>query len=195
MLYTLIRGFARFLLNILYRVEVKGERHIPTQGPVVLCANHISNFDPPLVGAFITRQIHFMAKDELFRIPILARFLRELNAFPVKRGAGDSAAVKNAIRLLRDGQMLGIFPEGTRSKTGELGKAHIGAALIALKGKAPIVPVAIIGPYRLFRPVKMVIGQPIDVTPYTEGKVSAETANELTDLVMHQIQQMLNEHR
>lgn len=195
MLYTTMRALVRFLLFLLYRIDVEGKENIPDQGSAVICSNHISNLDPPLVGASIARQIHFMAKDELFRIPIIARFLRALNAFPVKRGEGDAAAVKNAIRLLRNGQMLGIFPEGTRSKTGELGKAHIGAALIALKGKAPIVPVAIIGPYRLFRRVKLVIGEPIDVTPYTQGKVTSETASELTDQLMRKIGQMVSAHR
>jgi 1-acyl-sn-glycerol-3-phosphate acyltransferase len=121
--------------------------------------------------------------------------IRALGAFPVKRGAGDRQAIKRSIQILKENKILGIFPEGTRSKNGKLGKAHIGAALIAIKAGVPIVPVAIIGPYRLFRPVRIVFGQPIDVTLFTKGKSGTEAAAELTDLVMSEIQRLLDQHR
>jgi 1-acyl-sn-glycerol-3-phosphate acyltransferase len=161
----------------------------------MICANHISNLDPPLVGCAMQRKIHFMAKEELFKIPILAPIIRTLGAFPVKRGGGDHQALKTSIQLLKNGQVLGIFPEGTRSKTGELGKAHSGAALIALKANSPVVPVAIIGSYRLFRSIKVIFGKPIDVTPYTQGKIGTEQASALTECIMVQIRQMIEQHR
>jgi 1-acyl-sn-glycerol-3-phosphate acyltransferase len=196
MFYTKIRSIAQHLLRMLFRVKVIGKEHVPSQGPAVICANHISNLDPPVVGGFIdTREIHFMAKEELFRIPFIGKIITKLNAFPVKRGGGDSGAVKHAIRLLRNGHVLGIFPEGTRSKSGELGKAHVGAALIAIKGKAPMIPVAIIGPYRLFRQTKVIIGEPIDTVTFSEGKAGTDAANELTELVMLRIKQMIDHHR
>ncbi|KFZ40547.1 MULTISPECIES: 1-acyl-sn-glycerol-3-phosphate acyltransferase [Thermoactinomyces] len=195
MLYRVSRAIVRFLMALLYPFKSEGEGHIPKEGPVVLCSNHISNLDPPLVGITTTRQVYFMAKEELFRIPVLSGLIHRFGAFPVKRGAGDLKSLKTAIQLLKDGKVVGIFPEGTRSKSGELLDFHVGAALVALKGKAPIVPVNITGPYRLFRPVKITYGPPIDITPYLQEKANMKTAKQLTERVMEEIRSMQNENR
>lgn len=179
----------------MYRWKVEGREHVPSDGSAVICSNHISLWDPPLVGSSLSRFVHFMAKEELFHIPILSFVLPKILAFPVKRGQGDMKAIKISIQILRDQELLGIFPEGTRKKVGEPEEAHQGAAMIALKAKAPIVPVAIIGPYRLFRPLKVVFGEPIDTKPYAKGKVDKEVIEKVTSIMMEKIQLLMEQHR
>ncbi|WP_429840945.1 lysophospholipid acyltransferase family protein [Brevibacillus sp. FIR094] len=192
--YRLFRGFFRIIFSLVYRWQVIGREHIPKEGPVILCANHISLWDPPLLGSGIERQVHFMAKEELFKIPIISFLITKFGAFPVKRGAGDRAAIRTTLKLLEDGKIFGIFPEGTRSKTGEPGEAMSGVAMFALKSEAAVIPVAIIGPYRPFRSIKIVYGKPIDLTQLREVKSSADTLKEASDLIMEHIKQLRNQH-
>lgn len=194
-LYRLFRSLFRAIFSFAFRWQVIGREHIPKEGPVILCANHISLWDPPLLGSGIERQVCFMAKEELFRIPVLSYLITQFGAFPVKRGAGDRAAIRSTLKILEEGKILGIFPEGSRSKTGEIGQGLSGAAMFALKSEAQVVPVAIIGPYRLFRPVRIVYGTPIDLSSYREGKTNAETLKKVTDLIMGEIKSLYNQHR
>lgn len=191
MLYRFFHFCFRLFFAVVYRWKVNGRDHIPDHGAVVICCNHIHNMDPPLLGSAIHRRVHFMAKEELFRIPILSFFIRRFGAFPVKRGANDRGALKQALTILDKKEVLGIFPEGTRSKTGKLGEAHLGAALIALRGNAVIVPAAIVGPYRLFRPVSITFGAPIDLEQYKEGKITSKAVHEVTDRIMKEIEQLI----
>ncbi len=193
--YRVFRGFFRFLFSVFFRWQVVGREHIPKEGPVILCANHISLFDPPLLGSGIERQVHFMAKEELFRIPVISFLITKFGAFPVKRGAGDRAAIRSALKLLEEGKVFGIFPEGTRSTTGELGPGLPGVAMFALKSDAAVVPVAIIGPYKLFRPVKIVYGCPIDLSEQKAAKAGSDTMKETTDLIMRHIKELIDQHR
>ncbi|KMK76458.1 lysophospholipid acyltransferase family protein [Alkalihalobacillus pseudalcaliphilus] len=181
----------RCVLSTFYKVKIEGEENIPKEGSVLLCSNHISNFDPPLLGAYIKRPIHYMAKQELFEKPLLNKLLTSLGAFPVKRGMGDKQALRTSIQLLRDGKVLGLFPEGTRSKDGTLGKGLAGAGFFALRSDAVIIPCAVIGPYKKFNPVKMVYGEPIDFSTYREQKINAEQA---TEIIMNEIQKLLVKH-
>ncbi|MBY0084430.1 MULTISPECIES: lysophospholipid acyltransferase family protein [Brevibacillus] len=192
--YRLFRGFFRIIFSLVFRWQVIGREHIPKEGPVILCANHISLWDPPLLGGGIERQVHFMAKEELFKIPVLSFLITKFGAFPVKRGAGDRAAIRTTLKLLEDGKIFGIFPEGTRSKTGEPGEAMPGVAMFALKSEAAVIPVAIIGPYRPFRSIKIVYGKPIDLAHLREAKSSADTLKETSDLIMEHIKQLRNQH-
>lgn len=162
----MLYSFGKFLFKIIFRVffryQVTGANNVPDKGPVIVCANHMSYWDPPLVGVSLKRQVHFMAKEELFRIPLLGSALRGIGTFPVKRGTADPSAIRQAARLLRDGRVMGIFPEGTRVRPGTTGKHYHGAALLASWTKAPVVPLGIQGPYRFFKPVIVRIGTPID---------------------------------
>ncbi|MBI2266831.1 MAG: 1-acyl-sn-glycerol-3-phosphate acyltransferase [Armatimonadetes bacterium] len=126
---------------------------IPAEGPLIIAANHVSYLDPPALGAAVppVRPVRFMAKEELFRIPFLGRMIAACGAFPVKRGTADRRALKQALAYLAQGEVLGIFPEGRRVMTGELGEAEQGVALIALKSSAPILPAAIMGTRPLYR--------------------------------------------
>src|SRR5690606_27525178 len=127
------------------RLEAKGLENIPESGPVILCANHISNFDPPVVGIPVNRKVHYMAKQELFNIPGFGWLIHKLGAFPVKRGGVSKESIRLSIQLLKDGNVLGIFPEGTRKNAGGMGKK--GAAMLAIKAQATVIPVGIVGSY------------------------------------------------
>ncbi|GKV67935.1 1-acyl-sn-glycerol-3-phosphate acyltransferase [Sporosarcina sp. NCCP-2716] len=191
-LYPLGKALCTAILKPLYRIQVIGRENFPDDTGVLLCSNHIDNLDPPVVGLTAPRPVHFMAKEELFQQPVLKSVLPNVNAFPVKRGLSDRQAIRKALELLRTGQVVGMFPEGTRSKTGKLGKGLTGAGFFALKGDAMVMPCAIIGPYRPFRKLKVVYGKPIDMAPYRERKASAEEA---TEAIMAAIQELLEKNR
>lgn len=193
--YRFFRGCFRLLFSTVYRWRVIGAENVPAQGAVILCSNHINLLDPPLVGSGIERQVHFMAKEELFRIPVISFLITQFGAFPVKRGAGDRSAIRNTLKLLSDGKILGIFPEGTRSKNGEVGPGLSGASMFALKSEATVIPVAIIGPYRLFRPVTIVYGKPIDLSAQRAVKADSETMKETTELIMHSIKELIHPYK
>ncbi|WP_202080030.1 lysophospholipid acyltransferase family protein [Caldalkalibacillus salinus] len=195
MLYHIFRGLFRVFFRLFYRYEVVGNEHIPSTGPVMLCCNHISNLDPPILGCGTDRKVSFMAKQELFKIPVVSFLIRSFGAFPVKRGVTDKQALKKSLSILKEGGTLGIFPEGTRSKTGRLGKAFSGVGLFALKENADVIPTAVIGPYKLFKGVKIVYGQPIDLEDLRQDKVNSEKVQEATDRIMTGIQQLLDEHK
>src|SRR4051812_16324497 len=115
MVYNVCRSLLRLIYAVLFRFEASGLENIPAAGPVVLCSNHISLLDPTTVGTKVNRKVHYMAKAELFNVPLFGAFIRKLGAFPVKRGGVSKDAIRNAIWLLKEGEMMGIFPEGTRN--------------------------------------------------------------------------------
>lgn len=160
-IYRFCRETVRVILHALFRIRVVGNENIPLTGPLIIGSNHIHNFDPPLIGVLIPRYIHYMAKAELFRYTIFSKLLEIIGAFPVHRGGQDKTAIRQAISIPKNGQCLVIFPEGHRSRSGELGKPMPGLAFIAKKANCPIIPTAIIGPYRLFAPLTIRFGQPI----------------------------------
>ena len=190
--YTFGKNVVKCVLTPAYRVKTIGKENIPKEGGVLICANHIDNLDPPVVGMTSPRDIHFMAKEELFHAPILKGILPRVNAFPVKRGNSDRESLRKGLKLLKEGKVLGLFPEGTRSKTGELQEGLAGAGFFALRSEAVIVPCAIIGPYRLFRPLEVVYGPPIDFKEYREKRTSADDA---TKIVMEHIGKLISEHK
>lgn len=186
--YRFARKVVWYLLKPFYRMEVIGQENIPDSGPVIICSNHISNFDPPIVGCSATREIHFLAKEELFEKKWLGKLLTSLNAFPIKRGMKDRQALRHALNLLKEGKVLGLFPEGTRSKTGELGEGLSGIGFFALRSDAIVVPCVIIGPYKIGHKLKIVFGSPVEMTPLREEKASAKEA---TDKIMGEIKVLL----
>ena len=172
LVYRTAKRIVRGLLRLLYRIEVEGADRVPPEGPVVIAANHHSFIDPLVIGVVLPRPIAFIARGDLFRIPGLGWLLRKLYAIPVERGSGDLAAVKAAIRALRGGMAFGIFPEGRRSRSGHLEPFKTGAAAIALRTGARVLPVAIVGTREVWPPgsrprlggrIRVVIGDPIDL--------------------------------
>ena len=186
MFYKFFKILCRIWYGIFLRTKVIGAENIPAEGGFILASNHMANWDPPFLGTFIAREVNFMGKEELFKNPIMAAICRGLHVFPVKRGAADKSAIKTAIKLLKDGKCFGIFPEGTRSKTGKLGKAEPGVSLIAAMTKAPIIPAAIVNTEKIFSREKflprlaVIYGTPIKFTGSTKDKQAlADFAQEI----------------
>lgn len=187
--YNTIKSIVWNMMNPIYRFKIEGLEHFPKDGGVLVCTNHISALDPPVVGITCPRTVHFMAKEELFKMPIFSWLLPKLNAFPVKRGMSDRDALRKAINTLKAGNVMGLFPEGTRSKDGKLGKGFTGAGFFALKGESQVVPCAIVGPYKPFSKLTVRYGKPIDMVELRARKASAE---EVTEIIMSHIQQLLD---
>ncbi|GAB4549563.1 MAG: lysophospholipid acyltransferase family protein [Pleurocapsa sp.] len=133
------------MLNIYFRGRVYGIENIPQSGSYIVVCNHASNLDPPILGISTCRPVSFMAKEELFHVPVLKNLIYLYGAYPVKRTAGDRAAIKSAIKFLNQGWLVGIFLEGTRTNDGKVNEPKLGAALIAAKTQTPIIPASIWG--------------------------------------------------
>ena len=196
MWYGFVKTIFRILFRIIFRLEIIGRENIPKTGPVVIASNHASLWDPPLVGSSASRKVNFMAKEELF-VPVFGAICSSLGAFPVKRGGADLNAMKHALQLLKNNEVLGIFPEGTRSKTGELGHAEPGALAIANKGKAFVVPTAVIGSNLSLRKsfwpkMKVVFGEPLS---FSEGHMNKADLEEKSKLLMEKIQILLENNK
>ncbi|UOQ85895.1 lysophospholipid acyltransferase family protein [Gracilibacillus salinarum] len=189
--YQFAKTVVKIFLKPKYKVQSYGTENIPTEGPVIICSNHISNYDPPIVGITSPRPIHFMAKEELFDNKVFGFILRHVNAFPIKRGMSDRNALRRGLEVLKDGHVLGLFPEGTRSKTGEIKRGLAGAGFFALRSKATIVPCAIIGQYKSKAPLKVVYGKPVEMETMRSNKSSAQ---EVTDAIMEEIKKIKENH-
>ena len=155
------------------RLRVIGREHLPADGPVLLVSNHISQADPPIMGvAALPRRIHYMAKAELFRIPVLRRIVYRLGAFPVERGGADRRALRLAKDVLAREDVLLMFPEGTRHVDGRLRPGMPGAGSLGLEPGVTVVPVAIWGSNRPLRRVSVAFGPPVDLSTLNAGSRS-----------------------
>lgn len=143
------------------------------------------------MGVAFKRQVMFMAKEELFRSRLSAWAMRKVGAFPVRRGRPDRKALQQALVHLNDGRMVGLFLEGTRSRTGETLSARPGAAWLALRAKVPIIPVALTGSYRAFKGVHVHIGEPFELEEYYHGKVNNEQLVEAGEKIMDRIRALM----
>jgi len=126
-----------------HKIEFEGVKNIPDRGGYIICSNHRTDMDPVYLAWKIKKQLYFMAKAELFRIPVLGFLVRKLEAFPVERGKGDTGAIDYAINIVQSGRILAMFPEGTRSKDGKLLKGKSGISVIASKSGGDVLPVGI----------------------------------------------------
>jgi 1-acyl-sn-glycerol-3-phosphate acyltransferase len=192
----MIYSFAHFItwlfFHTLYRLKAVGLEHIPKHGAVIVCCNHISTLDPPLLGTPLKRKINYMAKAELFQLPVLGWLLPHLGAFPVKRGGVSKDAIKRSLDLLKSGEVIGVFPEGTRNRADEPGKK--GAASLALKSGATVIPAAIIGRYSLFRSIKIVYGAPVDLTEFDDSISASDALEQATEKIMSEIRKLISVH-
>lgn len=143
-MYAWVRYPVRFLYKLFYDFRIEGAENIPQDKPVVLASNHRSYADPVILTMPMKLPVSYMAKEELFKNKLFGWFIRKLGAFPVVRGSGDMSVIDDSIRILESGRNLVIFPEGTRSKDGRVGKGKTGVALIAAKSGADVVPCGII---------------------------------------------------
>lgn len=162
--YRLAQVVIQLLFVFFFRGRAYGVRRVPAGGGVLLICNHQSFFDPVLAALPLPRECSFMARDTLFLQPQFRRLISYLNAFPVRRGTADMAAMREAIRRLREGRAVVVFPEGTRTRDGSIGEFHLGSMLLAKRAGVPIVPVVIVGAFeswprdrKLPRPAKIAI--------------------------------------
>lgn len=188
MLYWFFRWVFVLIFRFFYRWEVSGRENIPLTGSFIICSNHISWWDPPLVGSLVSHQpVYFMAKEELFQLPVFGSIMRKIHAFPVKRDSADRRAIRTALDVLKGGNILGLFPEGTRSKTDELLPPQPGVGMIAIKSEAAVLPVGITGPYKLFRPVRVKIGKPLQFQEHYGQKARTEHFEQVAATIMSEI--------
>jgi len=164
MLYAILKPIVAALLRAFCRLEAHGIEHVPLDGPVLLVANHSSVLDPMVIGAALPRQMSFLAKAELFRIPLFGALIRRLNARPVRREGADAGALRTVLRVLGENRMLLTFPEGTRGDEGRLRPPKAGAGMLGVLSGASVIPVYVQGTgrawpkgQRLPRPVKITV--------------------------------------
>ncbi|MGH2509209.1 MAG: lysophospholipid acyltransferase family protein [Ktedonobacteraceae bacterium] len=150
MLYTTMKVLLWLIAHIFGRFHVTGRQHIPRTGPVLIVVNHLIWYDPILLGIIFPRRLWFMAKIEIFHVPVVGLFARLTGQIPVHRGESDRAALEKALVYLREGQAVTIFPEGAVAQHERLLQAHTGAAMLALRSGVPLLPVAHTGTRRLF---------------------------------------------
>lgn len=194
--YAIVRAILNFFFFVIFGLKVEGRENVPPAGAIIVAPNHKSYWDPPVVGvAFNTRIIHYMAKEELFKNPFFAWLIRQFGTFPVKRGSVDRTAVRQAIKEIKEGNPLGIFPEGTRIKREGLGRFHTGMASLALMTGTPVIPVAVLGTMDLPRkngPFAVLIGKSIEVK---KQRPTDEKVAELNDIVKAEIQKLMDDYK
>lgn len=186
-LYKFARNILTIIFKLIYRVNIYNIDNIPLKGNIIICSNHISNLDPITLAVSVPRQVHFMAKKELFKNKLLGRILKEVGAFPVDRQGTDLSAIKKSLKVLKDDNALGIFPEGTRVKKKEESKVKPGIAMISIKSKSPIIPIYIKSTYKLFTKIDVFIGSPIDLSNYKKSKLNIDEYKSLSNEVMDKI--------
>jgi len=184
------------LAHILYPHRVYGRKNIPKGIPYLIYANHVSMIDPVfIVTAFFFRDTHYMGKEELFKNPILAWYFRAIGGFPVKRGSADMIAIRQCVNIIKRGEVMVIFPEGTRNLGDytELQKFHNGASLVLSNSKAPAVPVYIENKkkMKMFSFTKVHIGKPLDMSEYTSKRLSSENLSASTSKLKAELEQMM----
>ena len=191
MFYSFLRNLCRLFYIIVYKITVIGKENIPNEkGGYIIASNHVSNNDPPVVGITFKGKYNFMAKEELFhKNPIFTWLITQLGAFPVKRGAKDGAqAIQKALDSLKNGRIFVIFPEGTRSKDGELGRAKSGVTLIAAQAKVPVVPVFIkYGRKKFRREIQVSIGEMIPADRFDVDIEDRKMLKQVSATIMDEI--------
>ncbi len=194
--YWIERRVCDILFHTLWPLRVRGAKNIPKEGPVILVCNHLSMVDPFVVAYGVHRVICYMAKAELFRNPVVSLIVRVTGAFPVDRARMDTATMRTAMTVLKDGYMLGMFPEGTRSTSGDMQEFRVGALRLAARTRTPIIPAAIyntdraLPPGKLPRPARIGItfGPPIEFTELYDRNDRGEPLERATATLRERIQ-------
>ena len=181
------------IFKLLFFYKVNGKKNLPKKGPFIVCSNHLSNYDPVFLALTQKRQIYYMAKSELFKNKFLSWLIRTLGAFPVERGAGDGKAINEAENVVNDGRLLGIFIEGTRSKTGEFLRPKSGAAIIAHQMNVPVIPVCITPKdkkVKIFHKVTISWGKPMSVEELGLKNGGGEEYRKASRMIMDEIKKL-----
>ena len=196
--YRALRGLIGFLLRLLARLEIEGLEHIPDEGPYLLIINHLHWLDPPLLAAVFPHRAYILAAGKWERHWFLGPFMRSLDAIFVKRGEVDRKALRQAMAILKGGGVLGMAPEGTRSKTGAMQRGRSGAAYMAYRAGVPVVPSVATGQEKVFSSllrfrratVRIVFGPPFE-PPQVEGRASGPQVHAFADDIMYHLAAML----
>jgi len=202
-------GFYRFLQIILqiffkmiYRVEEKGREKVPRKGGFLLCSNHISYIDPIIIDVFFPRCVFFMAKAEVFENRFLASLSKFFNAFPVNRSTFDRKSLRNSLDIVNGGEVVGVFPQGTRYPDGFIGEGKKGIGMLSVMGNCPIIPMALSGtnkivkkPHkRIFFPkVQIIYGDVIYTKQIKEKYSNKEAIEKIVDMAMSAIRELYKE--
>jgi 1-acyl-sn-glycerol-3-phosphate acyltransferase len=196
--YRVVRGIISILLRILARIEIEGQEHIPEEGPFLLVTNHLHWLDPPLLSAAFPCRPYVFAAEKWENHWFLGPFLGSLGAIFVRRGEVDRKALRQALGVLQGGGVLGLAPEGTRSKTGALQRGRSGAAYMAYRTGVPLLPVVSMGQENVFpslrrlrRATVRVVYGPVFEPPPVKGKASPEEVRALSQDVMYRLAAML----
>lgn len=192
MFYSIVKNIANKIFRLLFKFNVYGVENTPSEGKFILCSNHASNWDPLFISIFIPRQISWMGKKELFKNKILSYLLNKLHVFPVDRDHSDITAIKNALRVLKNEGVLGIFPEGTRVSKMDLEGAKPGISMISIKSKSPILPIYIESNYKLFSKVNIYIGKPMDILDEGKNRYTSEEYTEKSKKILERIYGLKN---
>lgn len=190
--YRVVHRIASVLFPFVFKFKIEHPENLPMEGPLIVCCNHTSLFDAIAVAVAVKNaQIYFLGKQELFEKNSLIGFLaRKFEAIPVKRHEVDLTAVRSCNKILKEGKILGIFPEGTRIKTGEIAKGEPGTAMFALRNKVPILPMRIRGRYGFRKCVTLVVGKPFELTDFYETRMNASVLEEATESIMEHIKEL-----
>ena len=189
-IYMIIRALVWVLYKLVFWIRLEGKENLPKGDGMLFCSNHLSNLDPPTVAVMVPRKLRFLAKEELFHNKPFAWLIRHLGATPITRGGADVSAVKTCIRILRGGENLLMFPQGTRRKQLREKDVKPGAIVIAQRSGVPIVPVAMCGKYRPFSCMKVKIGKCItleEVHRITEDETITDKNEALRRLLYERI--------
>ncbi|MGN1384634.1 MAG: lysophospholipid acyltransferase family protein [Clostridia bacterium] len=187
--------FLVYIFNVIvFRVKCVGQENIQNKGAYIICANHTSNWDAPILVSNLKRKVYVMAKAELFKNKFIKWFGDKCCVFPVKRGMRDIESIKYSLKLLKDGEILVIFPEGTRKGLEKNGKAQNGVAYMAIRTGVPVIPVGIQGEMKPFRKVKLNIGEPLDFSQYKSNKPEKEILDKVSKEIMDNIIMLTNEN-
>lgn len=199
MFYTVLRSAFRVFTRLICRYRVSGREHVPLQGPLLVVANHLSWYDPILLGVVLPRRAWFFTKVEMFRWPIIGLGCRLTGQIPVRRGESDRAALEKGLTYLHEGKVLVVFPEGTVARQEQMTAAHMGAAMLAIRSGVPVLPIAHTGTRRVLRSlcfwfprVDIKIGKPYTPTLPERGSRKAQLQVVMEDM-MTRIAAMLPE--
>ncbi|MBI2168215.1 MAG: 1-acyl-sn-glycerol-3-phosphate acyltransferase [Actinobacteria bacterium] len=202
MLYWVVKGILTPLLRVLFRVRVEGRENVPSHGPVILASNHLSFLDSIFIPLVLRRRVTFVAKADYFDSWKTRWFFQGVGQIPIRREGGSASerALASALDVLRDGQVFGIYPEGTRSRDAKLHKGHTGVARLALRSGAAIVPVGLVGTRecqppdrtlpKFFVPITLRFGAPIDVARFAGHEGDRLVLRQITDEVMFEIREL-----
>lgn len=193
MLYNFLMFFIGMYLKFNFKIKVLGKENIQKKGGVIICSNHMSNFDSLMICTNLKRKVNYFAKKELFSTPFKNFWMRQLGAFPVDREKSDINSLKTSIKILKNGGALGIFAHGTRAKDGKPVEAKNGVSLFAHKAGVDVIPVGItaLDNYKKGSEVIINIGEPISFEKYKEQKAKSELLNKMTAEIMQEIDKLI----